>query len=76
MKEFIFSFLSTIFQMDLMDTHSTPFALPLMVAVLFSGTFGFVIFRMVGNERPDENETKEEVANREAREQRTASEVN
>jgi hypothetical protein len=31
---------------------------------------------MVGNEKPDENETREETVNREAREIRIASEAN
>ena len=76
MKEFIFGILSTIFQMDLTDTHSIPFAFPLMVACLFAGTFGFAIVKMVGNEKRDENETREETANRKARENRMASEAN
>ncbi len=76
MKDFIFGILSTVFQMDLMDTHSIPFAFPLMFACLFAGTFGFAIIKMVGNEKPDENETREETVNREAREIRIASEAN
>ncbi len=76
MKEFIFGILSTVFQMDLMDTHSIPFAFPLMLACLVAGTFGFVIVKMVGNEKRDDNETREETSNREARELRIANEAN
>ena len=51
MLDLLFSIASGILQMNLRDPHDIPFALPLVFSADLGFVLGFVLLRMIGNEK-------------------------
>jgi len=51
MLDLIFTFASSVLQMNLKDPHDIPFALPLVFAAVLGFVMGFILIQFLGNEK-------------------------
>lgn len=54
MLDFIFSIASGILHMNLRDPHDIPFALPLVFSAVSGFVMGFILLKLIGNERKED----------------------
>lgn len=58
MLDFTLSIFSSMFQMNMRDHHDMPFAMPLLMAIVFGGLIGFLVVKYVFKDQPEIEQIK------------------